>query len=81
MFRLYSMSRGISLIDKNKDENEIKKTLGEYINTYDTIHYLVVDDSKGYDETIALIHTFKDYMDYVLPEEELQKAKTKIKHK
>lgn len=79
MFRLYNMSKGISLIDMSEDENDIKETLGECMTTGDTIDYMIINSTRLQDDVVALIHNFEDYMNYVFPEEKLKKEKVKRK--
>ena len=76
MFKLYSMGKGIKLLDQSQDEQDIKDTLGEYMSLSDTIDYMVIESTMFGDNTKALIKNFGDYMDYVIPEKE----KTLTKH-
>lgn len=76
MYKLYNMSRGIKLIDQSPDEQDIKETLGECMTTGDTIDYMIINSTRLQDDVVALIHSFEDYMNYVVPE----KGKTLTKH-
>lgn len=64
MFKLYGNNKGMKLLDMSEDENDIIDTLGTYMGCLDTIDYIVIDNSDGYDNVIHIIHSYDDYINY-----------------
>lgn len=74
MFKLYSNNKGLKLLDISKDEKDIKETLGEFMELYDTVNYIVTESTMYGENTIATIRNYGDYVDYICP------VKTITKH-
>lgn len=79
MFRAYNMDTR-QQVGKNEDELKIVDAIGYDISnsTTERLNYIVIDDSKGYDDTIKTINNRNEYIIYL--NEVKDKIKTLTKH-
>lgn len=79
MYRLYGNVAGWKILDESEEEIDIIDTIGRYIDNHSEINYMVIDDSKGYDDTIRTIHNKKQYMNYMNEVVDKYVEKNKVK--
>lgn len=64
MYILYGNVAGWKELHRSHEEIDIVYEMGKYIDGYTTVNFLVIDNSKGFDETHKVIKSNNEYIYY-----------------